>query len=94
MLCAMIRYDFSHIYNVCLSILYIYVLSVLCLSNYYDETEPKSNIRIVQVLCGNSTNYKVNMMQKYMGAKSFGVVIEGYIQEAINNGRTPDELGL
>jgi len=68
--------------------------SVLCLSNYYNETEPKSNVRIVQVLCGNSTNYKVNMMQKYMGAKSFGVAIEGYIQEAINNGRTPDELGL
>ena len=68
--------------------------SVLCLSNYYAETEPKSGILLVQVLCCCTPDYKQNMMQKYMGAKTLGVPIERYIQNAIDNGRTPDELGV
>lgn len=67
--------------------------SVICLSNYYNETE-KSGIKMLQVLCSNSKNYKVNMMEKYMNIKAFGVPIEKYITMAIQNGRTPDELGL
>ena len=35
--------------------------SVLCLSNYFNETEPKSKILMVQVLCGNSKDYKENI---------------------------------
>jgi hypothetical protein len=66
---------------------------ILCLSNYYNETEPKSHIAMVQILCGNSKDYRQNMMQKYMGVKAFGVPIEPYINMALENGRTPDELG-
>jgi len=67
--------------------------SVICLSNYYNETE-KTGIKMVQLLCSNSKNYKLNMMEKYMGAKAFGVPVEKYISMAIQFGRTPDELGL
>ena len=68
--------------------------SVLCLSNYYGETEPKSGILMVHILCTCTPDYRQNMMQKYMGTKAFGVPIETYIKKAIDNGRTPDELGL
>lgn len=67
--------------------------SVICLSNYYSETE-KSGIKMVQLLCNNSKNYRENMMEKYMGAKAFNISIEKYINMAVYNGRTPDELGL
>ena len=67
--------------------------SVFCLSNYYKETEPKSDILMVQFLCGNSKDYRLNMMQKYMGAKIIGIPIETYIKMAINNGRTSNEIG-
>ena len=67
--------------------------SVFCLSNYYNETE-KSGIKMVQLLCSNSKDYKQNMMEKYMGAKAFGCPIEKYINMAIENGRTPEEIGV
>ena len=72
----------------------IFHRNTICLSNYFNETEPKSTILLIQVLCGNSKNYKENMMQKYMGAKAFGVPMEHYLQQAIENGRTPEELGV
>ena len=59
---------------------------------FIESTKP-INIDNFSIYMINS-NYKVNMMQKYMGAKSFGVPIETYITMAIQNGRTPDELGL
>lgn len=68
--------------------------TVFCLSNFYPETEPKTNIMIVQLLCSNSSDYKRNMCEKYMGIKAAGIPIEKYLQEAIQNGRTPEELGV
>ena len=67
--------------------------SVICLSNFYNETE-KSGIKMVQLLCSNSKDYKKNMTEKYMTSKAFGIPIETYINMAIRNGRTTDELGL
>jgi hypothetical protein len=67
---------------------------VICLSNHYSETEPKSGIAMVQILCGNSKDYRQNMMEKYMGVNTFGVDIHRYIKMALENGRTQDELGL
>lgn len=66
----------------------------ICLSNYYAETEPKGNIHAVQLLCGNHKDYKMNMNDKYGGAKAFGVPIEKYLYAAIQNGRTLSDLGL
>jgi hypothetical protein len=67
---------------------------VICLSNYFGETEPKSEIKIVQVLCSNTKDYRVNMREKYYGIQMFGLPIEEYLQMALMQGRTMDELGL
>lgn len=67
---------------------------VICLSNYFNETEPKSGIKVVQILCSNSKDYRRNMYEKYCGAKAFGLPIEKYITMALENGRTRDEIGI
>jgi Nucleotide-diphospho-sugar transferase len=68
--------------------------NVICLSNYFNETEPKSGIKVVQVLCSNNKDYHHNMYQKYCGIKAFRLPIEKYITMALENGRTCDELGI
>jgi hypothetical protein len=68
--------------------------NVVCLSNYFNETEPKSGIKLIQILCSNSKDYRRNMYEKYCGAKAFGLPIEKYITLALENGRTRDEIGI
>lgn len=64
------------------------------LSNYIAETEPKTNIKIVQVLCGSHADFRLNMHEKYGGSKHLGVPIENYIMKAIQSGISPEVLGL
>lgn len=64
------------------------------LSNYIEETQPKTNIKVIQVLCSNDSNFSINMLQKYKGAKYLGIPIEKYIMKAIESGIHPDVLGV
>jgi len=66
----------------------------LCLSNYFAETEPKSDIHMVQLLCNNHKDYRLNMQEKYYGAKAFGIPIEMYINQSLQSGISMEELGL
>jgi hypothetical protein len=53
-----------------------------------------SKIAMIPILCSNSKDYRVNMKQKYITLKQYGIPIEEFIQLTIANGRTPEELGL
>lgn len=66
----------------------------IVLSNQFTSLERPQDAIIVQLLCGNNSDYRKNMMQKYSGAKAFGIHIEKYLEEALRAGRSPDELGL
>lgn len=66
----------------------------IVLSNQVHAVPNKNEMLVVQLLCGNNKDYKMNMMQKYMGAKAFSVPIEKYLETALRNGRTPDEIGV
>ncbi len=66
----------------------------IVLSNHFMDIAEKQEVLVVQLLCGNNKDYHINMMQKYSGAKAFGVQIETYLEAALRNGRTPDEIGL
>jgi hypothetical protein len=67
---------------------------VICLSNYINEIEPTSQIKIIQVLCGNHKDYHLNMQEKYMSMQRLGAPIQECIELALQNGRSLDELGL
>jgi len=66
----------------------------LCLSNYFAETEPKTNIHMMQLLCNNHKDYRLNMKEKYYGAKMCGIPIETYINQSLQSGISMEELGL
>jgi len=72
----------------------IFDKNIICLSNYFNEIEPKSGIKIVQALCNNHKDYHLNMQEKYMCMQNLGAPIQQCIELALQNGRSLDELGL
>jgi hypothetical protein len=68
--------------------------NIVTMSNFLNDLETTSNIKIIQVLCGNHKDYHLNMQEKYMCMRELGAPIQECIMLALQNGRSLDELGL
>ena len=67
---------------------------IVTMSNFLNDLETRSNIKVIQVLCGNHKDYHLNMQEKYMCMQHLGAPIQQCIELALQNGRSLDELGL
>jgi hypothetical protein len=67
---------------------------VVTMSNFLNDLETTSKIKILQTLCSNHKDYHLNMQEKYMCMQNLGAPIQQCIELALQNGRSLDELGL
>ena len=68
--------------------------SIIGLSIYYGPRYHRDTLKLVQFLCTNTQDYRINMNDKYKSMEALGVSVNTYIIQALQNGRSPDELAV